>query len=263
MSVELSVVLPAFNSAAWLASSLETLLTYLGQRAIGAEVIVVDDGSTDDTAGVAARHSSDVRVVRLPRNQGKGAALRAGMAVATGRVRAFTDADLPYGPEPLELVMRYIDERGFHAAFGDRTLPGSTYAHAGAVRTAVSGAAGIAFRTLVTAGFADTQCGLKGFRGDVADALFPLTTVDRFAIDVELIYLLLKYRLEIKRIPVELARNAPSSVHVARDGWQAVRDIATMRLDFARGRYRDDRLAACLAADLAADRERWGMPNDR
>src|SRR6185369_16744187 len=129
-----------------------------------------------------------VRVLRLP-HSGKGGALRAGMTAARGEIRAFTDADLPYGLDLLPLAMEW---------------------------------------TRVTGGIYDTQCGFKVFRGDVAAELFRVARVDGFAIDVEVIYLLLKYRLDVKRIPVRLERNAPSSVHVLRDSVASVRDIASI-----------------------------------
>jgi len=253
---ELSIVLPGYNCAEWIGGSVRTLEAFLDARRIDGEIIVVDDGSTDATAS-AAQTSERVRVLRQPVNLGKGAALRAGMAVARGTVRAFTDADLPYGTEPLESMMYYIGVRRYHAAFGDRTLPGSAYAHAGIARETLSGIAGLAFRTLVVAGFTDTQCGIKAFRADVADAVFPLTTIDRFAIDVEIIYVLLKYRLDIKRIPVRLVRNAPSSVRVARDAFRAARDIGRVRTNWAMGRYADPWLAGIVERETAADLAEW------
>lgn len=250
---DLSMVIPAYRSAAYIDATVRSLLTAFDELGIRGEVIVVDDGSDDGTAD-AVPDLPGVRVVRQPLNAGKGAALRAGMAVARGEVRGFTDADLPYGTKPLDFALRCIRTRGFHAAIGDRTLPGSTYSGAGAVRTVVSELASFAFRTLVTGGIYDTQCGFKLFRGDVADGLFRISRIDRFAVDVELIYLLLKYRLDIKRIPVNLIDNASSTVHVFRDSYRAFVDILRMRMNWARGRYRSPALIACLEADLRDER---------
>jgi hypothetical protein len=115
--------------------------------------------------------------------------------------------------------------------------------------------ASFAFRTLVTGGIYDTQCGFKVFRGDVAREIFRLTRIRGFAIDVEVIYLLLKYRLDVKRIPVRLERNQPSSVHVVRDSAAAFRDIASIRLNWATGRYRTPMLADLLREELRRDAE--------
>lgn len=250
---DISIVLPAYNSEAFIEETVRSVVGFFEARSIDVEVIVADDGSTDNTAQAATIFSSRVKVVSLPSNQGKGAALKAGFLAANGKAMAFTDADLPYGVEPLLRAYQYIRHRGFHAVVGDRTLPGSKYGHAGIVRQILSSTASFLFRTLVTGGFFDTQCGLKAFRGDVAHALFSMSTVRGFAIDVELIYLLLKYRLDIKRLPVQLERNASSSVRVFRDSARATKDILKLRLNWGRGLYRSTSLTACLEADLKTD----------
>jgi len=248
MMPAVSVVLPAFNAVGHIADGVALVLAYLDEQGIAGEVIVSDDGSTDDTVK-AVPPDARVQVVRLPRNRGKGAAVRAGMGRASGSVRVFTDADLPYGCEPITVAMRYITERGFHAVVGDRTLPGSSYQHERPLRRAVSEIASFAFRTMVTGGIYDTQCGFKAFRGDVAEELFRIARVDGFAADVELLYLLLKYRLDIKRIPVQLRYNAGSSVRVVRDSARAGRDVLRMRVNWSRGVYRSPRLEEILAEE--------------
>lgn len=253
-----SLVMPAFNSVRYADDNVGRALSFFETAGVDGEVVVADDGSTDGTAD-SIRSDPRVTVLRLP-HRGKGSAVRAGMAVATGEIRAFTDGDLPYGLGRLPLAMRYIRERRYHAVIGDRTLPGSDYESTGLLRTLVSEVASFAFRTLVTGGIYDTQCGFKVFRGDVAAEVFRLARVDGFAIDVEIIYLLLKYRLDLKRIPVVLERNAPSSVHVVRDSTRAFRDIATIRWNWSTGRYRSLVLAALLQQELRLDVEEVAPP---
>jgi dolichyl-phosphate beta-glucosyltransferase len=249
---DVSLVLPAYNSAGYIADSVSRALGFFERQGIEAEVIVADDGSRDGTPD-AVPANPRVKVVRNEANKGKGAALRLGMQQAGGRLRVFTDADLPYGLEPLLLARSFIEQRGFHAVIGDRTMPGSSYQSVGPARRVLSEAASFAFRTLVTGGIYDTQCGFKAFRGDVAQELFHISRIDRFAVDVELIYLVLKYRLDIKRIPVQLQRNASSSVRVLRDSARSIVDISRIRLNWARGMYRSPVLDQILAADLDAD----------
>ena len=249
----ISLVMPAYESAGYIETNVARATEFFARAAIDGEVIVVDDGSVDGTAE-AIHPRSNVRVIRVSHG-GKGAALRVGMAAARGEIRAFTDGDLPYGMEPLPLAMSYIRERRYHAVIGDRTLPGSAYENTGLLRAAVSQLASFSFRTLVTGGIYDTQCGFKVFRGDVAKEVFGLSRVRGFAIDVELIYLLLKYRLDLKRIPVRLEQNAPSSVHVLRDSAAAFRDIATIRWNWAAGRYRSPALTQLLQDELIRDVE--------
>jgi dolichyl-phosphate beta-glucosyltransferase len=248
---EFSLVVPAFNSARYLPSNVDRIRAFYERASIDGEVIVADDGSTDGTPDSIVE-SARVRVLRLPHG-GKGAALRAGMAATTGELCGFTDADLPYGVGPLPLAITYIRDRRYHAVIGDRTLPGSTYASTGFLRSAVSEVASFLFRTLVTGGIYDTQCGFKVFRGDVGREVFRLSRTNGFAIDVEVIYLLLKYRLDVKRIPVRLERNEPSSVRVIRDSLAAFRDIATIRGTWATGRYRTPLLHDVLQAELLRD----------
>ena len=249
--VECSLVMPAYQSARIIANNVTRVVDFFEQRKLMAELVVADDGSSDGTPDLVPCFPN-VRVLRLP-HRGKGGALRAGMAAARGDGRAFTDADLPYGRDQLPMAIRWINERRYHAVIGDRTLPGSAYADSSAQRAALSGLASFTFRTLVTGGIYDTQCGFKVFRGDVADSLFRQSSIDGFAIDVELIYLLLKYRLDIKRIPVQLIDNGPSSVHVLRDSMRAARDIAAIRMNWAAGRYRSPELESILRDDYRAD----------
>jgi dolichyl-phosphate beta-glucosyltransferase len=248
---EISLVIPAFNSVRYLSANVDRVRAFYDRAGIDGEVVVADDGSTDGTAD-SILPTGRVTVLRLP-HRGKGAAVRAGMAATTGALCGFTDADLPYGTESLPLAIAYVRDRRYHAVIGDRTLPGSTYASTGPLRTAVSEVASFLFRTLVTGGIYDTQCGFKLFRGDVGREVFRLTRTNGFAIDVEVIYLLLKYRLDVKRIPVRLERNAPSSVRVVRDSLAAFRDIAAIRGDWARGRYRTPLLHDLLQAELQLD----------
>jgi dolichyl-phosphate beta-glucosyltransferase len=247
-AIDVSVVLPAYNAADYVASSVADLTSFCTEQSLSGEAVVVDDGSTDGTAE-AVPALENVKIVRLRRNRGKGAAIRAGMQEASGVIRVFTDADLPYGAEPILAAHRYIIERGFHAVVGDRTLPGSSYRHEGLMRRTVSAIAGATFRAFVTGGIYDTQCGFKAFRGDVANELFRISRIDGFAVDVELIYLLLKHRLDIKRIPVRLRRNEGSSVRVVQDSARAGLDILRMRAAWARGGYRSKELEEILATE--------------
>jgi len=250
-AAELSLVIPAFNSVRYLRDNVDRILEFYKGSAIDGEVVVVDDGSTDGT-GDSVSVSDRVRVLTVPHG-GKGAAVRAGMATTSGEIVGFTDADLPYGLEAVPPAMAYIRDRRYHAVIGDRTLRGSTYASTGVLRTMVSGLASLSFRTLVTGGIYDTQCGFKLFRGDVGREVFRLSRIRGFAIDVEIISLLLKYRLDIKRIPVRLERNEPSSVRVVRDSVRALADIATIRWNWSTGRYRTALLVNLLQDEFRRD----------
>lgn len=226
------------------------------------ETIVVDDGGGDFGAEPLGDPDT-VRLVRLPENRGKGAAVAAGMLAAGGRVRIFTDVDLPYGLDQIPVMADAVERLGFHAVIGDRTLPGSRYAEDLPAGRRIASALFTQFvGRIVTGGFHDTQCGLKGVRGDVADALFPLLRVRRFAFDVELVYVLLKHRADIHRMPVRLLHNETSSVRLPRDAVHGLADVLRIKLHQVRGDYDAPALARLLQDDrdraAREARERWG-----
>ena len=122
----ISLVIPVYNGEAVLAESLEMVLGFLDARGLEAEVIVVDDGSTDGTAGIVEAFTDDrVRGLRLPENRGKFAALKTGMAAARGVCRVFTDVDIPYDLEAVPHMAELLTNQGFHIVVGDRTLEDS------------------------------------------------------------------------------------------------------------------------------------------
>ena len=238
--VDVSVVLPSYRAAPLAIRSVDRLSAFLDATTMSWEVIVVDDGG-GDFAPADLSGDPRARVLRLPQNRGKGAAVAHGMKAAVGHVRVFTDADLPYDLELIPAMVEYVRAKGFHVVIGDRTLPQSSYlAEIGFKRRLASTLFSAFVGTMVTGGFFDTQCGLKAVRGDVADELFAIRRVDRFAFDVELIYLALRHRLDIKRIPVQLRNNETSSVRVVRDSIRTLADIARIKYNQMRGRYDSD-----------------------
>jgi dolichyl-phosphate beta-glucosyltransferase len=249
VSVDLSVVVPVFDGAELVGPSVALLEDALRGRPGTSEIVVVDDGSTDGTAS-RVPVSDRVRLVSLPQNRGKFGALKAGMAAARGRCRIFTDADVPYDLEALGYIESLVNERGFHVVVGDRTLDASPE---GERRPWPRAAASVVFtalvRLFVTGGLFDTQCGLKGFRGDVADLLFPLLTVEGFAGDVELLYVALKYNLEIRRIPVRLRRHEASTVRFGAHAPEMLRDALRLRGKWVRGLYESEGLRRIAAQD--------------
>jgi dolichyl-phosphate beta-glucosyltransferase len=247
---DISMVLPCYRSAELARRSADRLARFLGERFASYEVVVVDDGGGDFDASWP--EEGPVRLIRLPVNRGKGAAVRTGMLACRGRVRIFTDVDLPFGLEPIAASVRFIHERGFHLAVGDRTLPESSYAlDVGWRRRIASGLFSKLVGIFVTGGFFDTQCGFKAFRGDVAQALFGISRIDRFAFDVELLYLALVYRTDIKRISVKLRDNDTSTMRLLRDSARMLIDVVRIRAFAFRGAYRCPALAKIVADDFA------------
>jgi SAM-dependent methyltransferase len=243
--VTLSAVIPAYRSAELLARHLPILLGELCRLGETFEVVICDDGSDDDGATREVAEELGAVYVANPRNAGKGAALRRGMGVARGRFRIFTDADIPYEPDVIATMLWYLDFKEFDIVAGDRTLAESSYYHrvplwrqlGSAVYSAIVG-------RFVAGGWFDTQCGLKGFRAEVAEDLFGVQRISRFAVDVELFHIALARNYDIKRLPVQLRCQEGSSVRMFRDGLGMVWDLARIRTNQLLGRYRSPRHGA-------------------
>jgi len=249
MTPEVSVVLPCYRSAPLAVASVHRLDAFFRGIGMSHEIIVVDDGAGDFPTQ-PWDSVLNARLLRLPRNRGKGAAVATGMRSATGSVRVFTDVDLPYDLDLIPVIVGYIRDYGFHVVIGDRTLPDSVYLSDLSIqRRLASGLFSQFVGRLVTGGFFDTQCGLKGMRGDIADELFKLQRLERFSFDVELVYLALKHKLDIKRIPVQLRNNETSTVRLVRDASQAVVDVFRIKWYQLRGKYRSEVLDDAVRVD--------------
>ena len=238
--MKLSIVLPSYKSAELLRAQLPEFRAWLATRTWQSEIIVVDDGSQDAGATAAAAKANDCIFVGLPQNQGKGAAVRAGMLKATGEYRLFTDADIPFEFEAVELFLQYVKDKEFDIAIGDRRLPGSRYfSEIKGARKLGSSIFTFFVGRFVTTGLFDTQCGIKAFSGKVADDLFSVARVNGFAFDVELLYIALKRNYDIKRLPVRFRSNHDqSSVSLMKHAPGMLLDLFKVKWNHLRGKYK-------------------------
>jgi len=235
--LRLSVIVPAFNERSRIAETIGGIRAALAEAVRNElEIVVVDDGSDDDTAELARVASAD-RVIGLPDNRGKGAAVRAGALAAGGRVVAFTDADLSYSPEQL-LTLLAEGEAGWDVVVGTRKhIKTSTLIRAGRLREVSGRIFNLLTRALLLGQYRDTQCGIKAFRSDVARLLFSKSRLERFAFDVEIFHLAERYRLSLKEVPVSVANVEASTVRVALDALRMVRDVFLIRRWAGEGAY--------------------------
>ena len=234
-----SLVIPVHNGVDFVTKSVDEARRFLEKKLPAFEIIIVDDGSTDGTTAALGPLLDDrVRLISLPENLGKFAAIKAGMAAANGECRVFTDADLPYDLEAVPYIVNLINGRAFDIVVGDRALPESvSLTNARVARKLSSRIFSYCVRMLVTGGLFDSQCGIKGFRNEVADAIFPLVTDDSFSGDVELLYIALKHNLSIRRIPVRLQRASPSTVRLRFHSLPMLARILRLRHNWNSGRY--------------------------
>jgi len=236
-----SIVVPCYNAETFIASSLERLEAYIGTRpeVFGrTELIVVDDGSSDRTAEVVSLKFPGATLVRHTHNRGKGAAVRAGMLAATGSFVFFVDADVPFALPAFERMLDYLDRKDFDVCIGTRPCRhNASGARPRLARRLASAIFTELVSRLVVTGVRDTQCGLKGFRADAARYLFSQSCVDNFAFDVEILYLVFKNDLDLKRVAVRLEANERSSVSLLRHAGPMLAQILMLPLRYRTRRY--------------------------
>jgi dolichyl-phosphate beta-glucosyltransferase len=231
-----SVVIPAFNEARRLPRYLYEVLSYYDGRDEAYEVLVVDDGSRDDTAARVAEMAAErptLRVLVHPANQGKGAAVRAGMREARGALRLMADAD---GATPIVEVKRLEAalQAGADIAVGSRALPDPSVVVRARTHRRLSGRLFHgATRVVGVRSVVDTQCGFKLFRGPVADALFAALRTHGFGFDVELLLRAERAGYRIAEVPVNWADQPGSKVGVLKDGPRMLAEILAARLRVA------------------------------
>ncbi|MGY6500913.1 MAG: glycosyltransferase [Acidimicrobiales bacterium] len=235
--VRVSVVVPAFQEAGVIATTAQRLRAELAGLDGGVEIVVVDDGSSDGTADAAEDSGAVDLVVRQPRNMGKGAAVRAGALASSGRTIVFTDADLAYAPDQIAPLLAEI-ESGWDMVVGSRYVAGSVAEVPASTLRRVGGRLINGLVRLVLNGdHADTQCGLKAFRSDVARLLFAEARIGGFAFDVELFALAERHRLALRAVPVRVVNSTGSSVRVTTDAAALVADLVRIRSWMGRGGY--------------------------
>jgi dolichyl-phosphate beta-glucosyltransferase len=226
---DLSLIIPAYNEEDRLPWTLAEVRRFLDASTIDYRVLVADDGSTDGTPRLAAALGPRFSTVSLPSNRGKGAAVRNAMLRATGRVMAFTDADLPFELESLRQAYHLVRARHCQVVFGARDLAQSTHlARRKLSRTAATWLFRQIVKRLVSSEVTDTQCGLKAFSRRAAHEIFSRLTLDGFAFDAEVVFLAERLGLVCERIPVNLVREYGSTLSLRRHTLPMLRDIVAL-----------------------------------
>jgi dolichyl-phosphate beta-glucosyltransferase len=243
MSASLSVVIPAYNEATRLGKTLPDVVDYLSQNTPDSEVIVVDDGSADQTADLARQVFQDSKGVRTSvisykSNLGKGRAVRLGLLAARNDVALFSDADLSTPITEAPKLVDPIVNGQCDVTFGSRALDRQLI---GVHQTWRREQGGRVFNLVVRLAtgmpFWDTQCGFKAFRMSVCRPLIEAATVDRFGFDVELLYLAFRAGLTLKEIPVRWDHNEGSKVALFSDSFKMVNEVNLIRQQARRGVY--------------------------
>jgi len=231
-TVELSVIVPAFNEERRLPPTLVDMVDHLDEWGKSYEIIVVDDGSTDETPTVVekfARLRPQVRLIRLPANRGKGAAVKTGMESAYGARRLFADADgsTPFGE--IRRLMEQLDS-GADVAIGSRALASqATRVQTVWYRKVLGRIFNGTVNLLLLPHIADTQCGFKLFTAAAAREIFHRQTVSRFSFDVEILYIARRLGLEVVEVPINWTNVPGSKVNLVLDSAQMLLEVLLVR----------------------------------
>lgn len=251
-----SFVIPAYNESGRIRPTLDRILGYIEEQKWDAEIVVVNDGSADDTADIIrtyARTHPQLRLVENPGNRGKGFSVRNGMLHARGDISLFTDADLS---SPIAEAQKLFDaiRQGADIAIGSRWLRAELQTERQPLyRQAFGRIFNLLLRLFLGLRFKDTQCGFKAFRREAAQRIFPLQRIERWAFDPEILFLAKRMRLSVVEVPVLWAHSEGTRLHPFRDGLRMFRDILRIRWNALRGTY--NKPAVLSPGDLSSGAE--------
>jgi dolichyl-phosphate beta-glucosyltransferase len=235
-----SIVIPAYNEGERLHASLEKVMRYADQQRWDAEVIVVNDGSRDNTAQVVEQMSQRYPAVRLienPGNRGKGYSVRHGMLNARGDLLLFSDADFSSPIEEAPKLFAAL-QRGADVAIGSRWLARETQTQRQSLfRQLIGRVFNLLLRAVLGLDFSDTQCGFKAFTASAAQLLFPQQRIERWGFDPELLFLAVRAGLTVREVPVFWAHDHRTKLRPVKDGARMFLELLRIRWYAVTGRY--------------------------
>ena len=239
---QLSIVIPAYNEAKRISRTLETLRKYLEGTNWTAEVIVVNDGSSDETAAIVESYRDQWNALRLienGRNRGKGFSVRNGALAAQGDVVLFTDADLSApiteAPKLIDPIANEVCDVTFGSRAVDRSLIG---VHQSPFREISGRIFNLFVQGLIGLPFKDTQCGFKAFRRGAAEPVFERQTIMGFGFDPEILYVAKKRSLRLREIPVRWDHAEGTKVRFLKDSCRMFLDLLQIRWNDLCGKYK-------------------------
>lgn len=241
---EVSIVVPAYNESARIGPTLARIAEYFEEIRVSCEIVVVDDGSNDETAAVARARGA--RIVALESNRGKGAAVRAGVLASRGAAILFTDADLSTPIEQFRSFREKLAE-GYDVVIGSRAIAGSKLeVRQPWYRETMGKCFNWILRKVLPLELRDSQCGFKLFRAAPARRLFAAARIDGFAFDAEILFLAARFGYRVAEIPVPWFNSLPSRVDPLGHSVEMLRDLLRIRIFDRTGVYapRDSRLSA-------------------
>ncbi|MGA8344361.1 MAG: dolichyl-phosphate beta-glucosyltransferase [Candidatus Sulfotelmatobacter sp.] len=254
-----SIVIPAYNEGARLGATLEKVLAYVHARGWDAEVIVINDGSRDNTAEIVRTFSAKdpaLRQVENPGNRGKGYSVRHGMLNARGRVVLFSDADLSSPIEEAPKLFQALEE-GADIAIGSRWLRAETQTQRQPLHRQVFGRIfNLILRVTLGLKFKDTQCGFKAFRQPTVQAIFPLQHIERWGFDPEILFLARKFKFQVREVPVAWGHSGGTRINPLVDGSRMIMEMLRIRWYDLTGKYDGNPTPTTQTAKTVPERRR-------
>jgi dolichyl-phosphate beta-glucosyltransferase len=235
-----SIVIPAFNEQARIGATLEHVLDCVETRGWDAEVLVINDGSSDRTSAIVsdiARHNPRLRLIENASNRGKGFSVRNGILQARGAIVMFTDADLSAPIEEAELLFAAIAD-GADAAIGSRWLDRSRQTLRQPLYRRFFGRCfNWLTRLVMNLPVADTQCGFKAFRREAAQTIFIRQRIERWGFDPEILYIALRLGMRVQEVAVTWGHDDRSRISYLKDGLKMLEDLLWVRFYSLAGYY--------------------------
>jgi dolichyl-phosphate beta-glucosyltransferase len=242
-NVTYSIVIPAYNEGERLGPTLERVLGYVREQRWDAEVIVVNDGSRDNTAKLVrqfAEKDPTLRLVENPGNRGKGYAVRNGMLNARGEVVVFSDADLSSPIEEMPKLLQAL-AAGADIAIGSRWLRAELQTQRQSLHRQLFGRIfNLLLRIILGLRFKDTQCGFKAFTRRAAQTILPLQRIERWGFDPEILFLARKFDFQVKEVPVLWGHSGDTRIHPVIDGARMFQEMVRIRWYDLMGKYDGD-----------------------
>jgi dolichyl-phosphate beta-glucosyltransferase len=236
-----SIIFPAYNESERLITSIPKVLDYVHERGLRAEIIVVNDGSTDDTAEVVRRFAAEnprIALLENPSNRGKGYSVRNGMLHAKGAVALFTDADLSSPITEADKLFKALAE-GADVAIGSRWLKRELQTERQPLYRQIYGRLfNLGLSLALGLNYRDTQCGFKAFTRQAVQIIFTRQQIERWGFDPELLFLANKFKLKTSEVPVEWAHDHRSKINPLRDGLKMGVEVLKIRCNDMIGRYK-------------------------
>lgn len=234
----LSIIIPAHNEERRLPGSLDKITAFLATQFYKYEVVIVENGSADDTVGIARRYAERFPYIRLYQEtaRGKGLAVRRGMFEARGQYRFICDTDLSM---PIEEISKFLPPvlDGYDVAIASREAPGAVRYDEPWHRHVIGRTFNLLIQVIAVRGFDDTQCGFKCFRDEVAEDLFSVQTLNGIGFDVELLFIAQKRGYKIVEVPIHWYYSAESRMRLVRDSLRALAELFIIRRNSRAGFY--------------------------